>query len=156
MTTTATATTAIAPTSIGVFIPADHRDLFTRPIVGVLTTLLPEGHPHSSLVWLDLDFQGRPRVNTTLGRQHAANLLRDPRASLLVVDPEDTTRFVQVRGDVQLVLDGAIDHLDELTRKYTGQPEFYGHVYPLRQRERETRVVCRLTPRRVTLDAIHR
>jgi hypothetical protein len=71
------------------------------------------------------------------------------------VDPDDTSRFVQVRGDAELVRDGAIEHLDALTRRYTTHPAFYGFVYPLERRAAETRVIVRIHPRRVTLDAIH-
>lgn len=136
-------------------IPASHLDLLTRPIVGVLTTLMPDGQPQSSLVWVDHD-GACARTNTTLERQKGRNLLADPRASLLVVDPDDTSRFVQIRGDAELVADGAEAHLDALTRAYTPHPTFYGHVYPVEQRERETRVIVRFHARRVTLDAIHR
>jgi hypothetical protein len=75
--------------------------------------------------------------------------------SLLVVDPADTSRFLQVRGDAELVTDGAEAHLDALTRAYTRHPSYYGHVYPRDARDHETRVICRILARRVTLDAIH-
>jgi hypothetical protein len=42
-----------------------------------------------------------------------------------------------------------------LTRKYTSQPAYYGYIYPEAQRLRETRVICRIHSRRITLDAIH-
>jgi PPOX class probable F420-dependent enzyme len=135
-------------------IPESHLDLLTRAICGVLTTLGPDGHPQSSLVWLDFD-GACPRINTTLERQKGRNLLRDPRLSLLVVDPDNTARFIQIRGTAELAGDGAVDHLDELTRRYTGHPRYYGSIYPEAQRTRETRVICRIRPHRVTLDAIH-
>lgn len=135
-------------------IPASHVDLLTRPICGVLTTLGADGRPESSLVWVDWDGECA-RVNTTLERRKGRNLQADRRVSLLVVDPDNTARFIQVRGDAELVTDGAFEQLDELTRKYTRHPCYYGHVYPLEQRERETRVICRIRARRVTLDAIH-
>ena len=144
---------ALAPTVAA--IPASHVDLLTRPIVGVLTTVMPDGQPQSSLVWVDFD-GACVRTNTTLERQKGRNMLANPRVSLLVVDPDDTSRFLQVRGDAELVRAGAIDHLDALTRAYTRHPCFYGHVYPLEQRDRETRVIVRIRARRVTLDAIHR
>ena len=144
---------ALAPTVAA--IPASHVDLLTRPIVGVLTTVMPDGQPQSSLVWVDFD-GACVRTNTTLERQKGRNMLANPRVSLLVVDPDDTSRFLQIRGDAELVRDGAIDHLDELTRAYTRHRCFYGHVYPLEQRDRETRVIVRIRARRVTLDAIHR
>jgi PPOX class probable F420-dependent enzyme len=87
-------------------VPTSHRDLLRAPIVGVLTTLLPDGLPHSALVWLDED-AGEVRLNTTLERQSSRNLRRDPRLSLLAVDPADTGRYVQLRGDAELVLDGS-------------------------------------------------
>jgi PPOX class probable F420-dependent enzyme len=144
-------TTALAPETA---VPASHLDLLTRPICGVLTTMLPDGQPHSSLVWVDFD-GACARVNTTMERRKGRDLLADPKVSLLVVDPDDTSRFIQIRGDAELVTDGAVEHLDSLTRRYTRHPAYYGYVYPLEQRDLETRVICRIHARRVSLDAIH-
>lgn len=135
-------------------IPASHLDLLTRPICGVLTTIGRDGHPQCTLVWVDIDGECA-QFNTTLERQKGRNLLANPRVSLLVVDPGDTARFIQIRGDVELVADEALDHLNSLTRTYTRHPAYYGHVRPMAQRARETRVICRIHARRVTLDAIH-
>ena len=135
-------------------IPASHLDLLTRPICGVLTTLGADGQPQSSLVWVD-DDGACVRVNTTLERQKGRNMRANPKVSLLVVDPDDTTRFIQIRGDAELVTDGAIEHLDALTRAYTEHPAFYGYVYPVEQRSLETRVIARIHARRIILDAIH-
>ncbi len=135
-------------------IPASHLDLLTRPICGALTTLMPDGQPQSSLVWVDHD-QACARVNTTLERQKGRNLLVDARVSLLVVDPDDTSRFIQIRGVAELVFSGALEHLDALTRKYTSHPAYYGYIYPVEQGAYETRVICRIHARRITLDAIH-
>ena len=135
-------------------IPASHLDLLARPICGVLTTMGADGQPQSSLVWVDHDGECA-RVNTTLERQKGRNLLANPKVSLLVVDPGNTSRFIQIRGDAELVTDGAVEHLDALTRKYTGHPAYYGYIYPLEQRATETRVICRIHARRITLDAIH-
>jgi PPOX class probable F420-dependent enzyme len=137
-----------------VAIPDSHLDLLTRPICGVLTTMGRDGQPQSSLVWVDHDGECA-RINTTLERQKGRNMLADPRVSLLMVDPDDTARFMQLRGDVQLVEAGALEHLDELTRKYTRHPRYYGFIYPIEQQARETRVICRIHARRISLDAIH-
>jgi PPOX class probable F420-dependent enzyme len=135
-------------------IPPSHLDLLAEPIVGVLTTLMPDGQPHSALVWVDHDGECA-RVNTTLERQSGRNLHANPALSLLVVDPADTGRYIQIRGEADLVRSGAIAHLDTLTRAYTSHPCFYGYVYPLAQRDRETRVTVRVQARRITVDAIH-
>lgn len=136
-------------------IPASHRDLLTGRAHGVLTTLMPDGQPRSSLVWVDFDGECAC-VNTTRERHKGRDLAVDPRASLLVVDPEDTNRFLLIRGRVELIEDGALTHLDRLTRRYTRHSRYYGHVFPVEQAARETRVICRIHPDKVTLDAIHR
>lgn len=146
-----TPTIAAAPT---LPIPASHLDLLVRPICGVLTTMLPDGQPQSSLVWVDVDGH-YAQVNTSLERRKGRNLLANPRVSLLLVDPDNTSRFIQIPGDAELITEGALQHLDELTRKYTDHPCFYGHVYPVERQARETRVICRIHARRISLDAIH-
>jgi PPOX class probable F420-dependent enzyme len=146
-------TTAVAPDTLP--IPASHLDLLIRPVCGVLTTIGPHGQPESSLVWVDHDGECA-RVNTTLERRKGRNLLANASASLLVVDPDDTARFIQIRGDAELVTEGALEHLDALTRSYTRHPRYYGCIYPIEQQARETRVIVRLHARRITLDAIHR
>lgn len=120
----------------------------------MLTTIGRDGQPQSSLVWVDTDGECA-RVNTTLERQKGRNLGADPKVSLLVVDPDDTSRFIQIRGDAELVTHGAVEQLDELTRRYMGHCHYYGQVYPAEQRWRETRVIVRIKAQRITLDAIH-
>ena len=147
-------TTRLAPETVA--IPASHLDLLTRPICGVLTTMGGDGQPQSSLVWVDVDPDGAcAQVNTTLERRKGRNLAANPKVSLLVVDPDNTSRYLQLRGDAEVVFDGALDHLDALTRSYTRHPAYYGHIYPAAQQARETRVICRIHARRITLDAIH-
>jgi PPOX class probable F420-dependent enzyme len=140
---------------MSVSIPDSHRDLLTQPIHGVLTTMMPDGQPQSSLVWCDED-GACARVNTTRERQKGKNMLANPKVSLLIVDPEDTTRYIAIRGDAELVEAGALDHLDQLTRHYTGHPRFYGYVYPAVQQQLETRIICRIHATKITLDAVHR
>ena len=147
-------TTRLAPETVA--IPASHLHLLTRPICGVLTTMGGDGQPQSSLVWVDVDPDGAcAQVNTTLERQKGRNLVANPRVSLLVVDPDNPGRYLQLRGHAELIFDGALEHLDKLTRSYTRHPAYYGHIYPTAQRARETRVICRIHARRITLDAIH-
>ncbi|HEX4980485.1 MAG TPA: TIGR03618 family F420-dependent PPOX class oxidoreductase [Ilumatobacteraceae bacterium] len=121
----------------------------TRSLSGLvcgvlLTTMMPDGQPQSSLVWCDYDGECA-RVNTTAERQKGRNMRANPHVTLLVVDPDDTTRYLALRGQAQLVEDGALTHLDEITRAYTTHPAFYGYVYPLEQRDRETRMICAST-----------
>jgi PPOX class probable F420-dependent enzyme len=113
-----------------------------------------DGQPQSCLVWVDMD-GACARVNTTLQRQKGRNLLANRKLSLLVVDPSNTGRFIQIRGEAELVTEGAVEHLDGLTHSYTSHPRYYGFVYPVQQAANETRVICRIHARGITLDAIH-
>ena len=88
-----------------------------------------DGQPQSSLVWVDYDGV-RARTDTTLERQKGRNMQANPKVSLLVVDPDNTGRFMQIRGDAELVTEGAPEQLDALTRKYTRHPRYYGYIYP--------------------------
>lgn len=135
-------------------VPDSHLDLLTRPVIGVLSTRMPDGQPQSSLVWCDYDGECA-RVNTTRQRQKGKNLAANPVVSLLVVDLHDTGRYLEIRGLAELVEDGALEHLDGLTRQYTVHPRFYGYVYPEEKQARETRVICRIHALKITLDAIH-
>lgn len=136
-------------------VPATHLDLLTRPIHGVLTTMMADGQPQSSLVWCDYDGV-YARINTSRERQKGRNIARNPRVTLLVVDPEDTGRYLEIRGEAALTEEDALSHLDALTRTYTRHPAFYGYVYPVEKQAEETRIVCRIRARRINLDAIHR
>lgn len=139
--------------STTVTIPHSHQDLLVRPVHGVLSTLMPDGQPQSSLVWVDYDGQD-VLINTTLERQKCQNILLNPKVSLLVVDPEDTSRFIEVRGQVaEITTNRAIVHADKLTRRYTGKEHFYGDIYPVERQSQETRVIVSIRPFKVTLDA---
>lgn len=137
-----------------VTVPASHRDLLTGRACGVLTTLFANGQPHSVLVLVDFDGECAT-INTTLEHCCGRNLASNPKASLLVVDPVDTARYLQIRGDVELVREGAIAHLDALARRYTRHPAFYGFVVPAARLAQEHRVIGRFHARRITTDAIH-
>jgi len=136
-------------------IPASHLDLLTRPIHGVLTTMMPDGQPQSSLVWCNSDGECAC-INTSLERQKGRNMLRNPKVSLLIVDPDDTGRYLEIRGEAELIRDGALEHLDRITREYTKHPQYYGYVFPEKRRLEETRIICRVHATKITLDAIHR
>lgn len=136
-------------------IPTSHIDLLVEPLHGVLTTMMPDGQPQSSIVWCDFDGECAC-VNTSRERQKGKNMACNSKVTLLIVDPHDTTRYIEIRGEAQLTEHGALAHLDKLTREYTRYPEFYGYIYPLEKRARETRIICRIRATRITRDAIHR
>ena len=136
-------------------IPVSHLDLVQEPVCAVLTTMMPDGQPQSSLVWCDYDGK-HVRVNTTRERQKGKNMEKDPKVCLLVIDPHDASRWIEVRGEVEISEEGALEHLDEITRQYTNHPCYYGFIYPEDQKEKETRIICKIKPTRINMDAIHK
>jgi len=113
-----------------------------QPFVGTVTTLRDDGSPHSTIVWVDTN-TGEVSFNTATGRAKEKHLRRDPRVSLLVVDPENTYKWVAVSGTAQLTTDGADGQIDRRAKKYLGQDE-----YPWRNPEEE-RITVRITPEHV-------
>lgn len=136
-------------------IPPSHRRLLGAPTSAALSTRLPNGRAQTQPVWCVLDGND-VLVNTTRQRRKGRNLVADPRATLLAVDADDDSRWIEIRGDVTLEEHGALALLDRLTRQYTGREHYYGTVYPVEQRDHEDRVVARIHPRRITCDAVHR
>ena len=122
-----------------------QQQFLENPYVGVVTTLRKDGSPHSTVVWVDVE-DGVPSFNTALGRKKPANLEQDPRAALLVIDPQDAYKWIAVDGTVELTTDGADPQIDKLAKKYLGKDE-----YPFRQ-EGEQRVTVRIQPERVTMN----
>jgi PPOX class probable F420-dependent enzyme len=124
-------------------LPEKQREfLDDNPYVGTVTTLRSDGSPHSTVVWVDVR-NGAVGFNTARGRAKTDHLERDPRASLLVVDPNDPYKWVAVSGRAALSDDGADQQIDKLAKKYIGRD-----TYPWRRRE-EQRVSVWITPESV-------
>ena len=103
-------------------IPEAYHDLFERPTFAHLATVMPDGAPHVTPVWIDHDpAAGRLLVNTERGRQKVVNVEREPRVGLSLTDPEDPYRRLSVIGEVvERTTGGAREHIDALSRRYTG------------------------------------
>lgn len=125
-------------------IPESHVTLLKDPVYPTLATIMPDGQPQVHPVWCDYD-GAYVRVNTAKGRQKDLNLVRDPQATLLLVDPDNPFFWMEIRGTVAERIEGgpAEDHIDSLASKYLGRES-----YPSRQ-EGEVRVMYRLEPERV-------
>ena len=62
------------------------KKLLREPAYCQLATLMPDGSPQNTQVWVDTDGE-HILVNTAEGRQKVKNVRRDPRVALNVVDP---------------------------------------------------------------------
>lgn len=99
-------------------------ELVDRPVIAAFTTLNPDGSPHTTPLWIDRDGDVL-RVNTAEGRVKHRNVVRDPRVSICMIDPDDPMHVMAVRGTVtEVTTDGADDHIDHLAHKYTGERRF--------------------------------
>lgn len=124
-------------------IPESHRDLLERPIIASLATVQPDGQPQVTPVWADIH-NGCVRINTAAGRQKHKNLLDRRQATVMVVDPENDQRYIEVRGEVADVSEQTGDAvIDKLANDYLGT-----ETYPYRTAT-EQRVTFLIRPTRV-------
>jgi PPOX class probable F420-dependent enzyme len=124
-------------------IPTEFRDLFEKRTFAHVATLLSDGFPHVTPVWIDYDPDGnRVLVNTAKGRQKHVNVRNDPRVGVSMTDPDDPYRALSVIGEVDGFTEkGAAEHIDALERRYRGNEEYLG--------DRTDRVVLEIRPERV-------
>ena len=125
-------------------VPASHKDLFDKPAFGSFTTLMPDGSPQTTPVWVDF-VDGKVWVNTALGRQKDKNVRHDPRVAVTLMDPQNPYRYLEIRGKVDdITTDGATQHIDKMAKKYLGMDK-YDNAQP-----GEVRVIYKIKPERFT------
>jgi len=118
--------------------------LLREPAYCQIVTLMPDGSPQVTQVWVDTDGE-HILVNTAEGRQKTRNVRRDPRVAVNVVDPTNAWRLAGIRGHVvDVTTEGADDLIDQLAQKYLGVES-----YPFRNPE-ETRVTLKIAPERIS------
>ena len=119
------------------------RKLLQEPAYCQLATLMPDGSPQNTQVWVDTDGE-HILINTAQGRQKERNVQRDPRVAVNVVDPTNAWRIGMVRGRVVKVTTVGADQLiDQLAKKYLDE-----ETYPFRRPE-EVRVTLKILPDKI-------
>ncbi len=119
-------------------LPDEVRTLLAGPNIAHVATLLPDGSPHATEVWVDVDGD-QVIVNSVDTHQKVRNVRRDPRVALVVLDPDDGSRHVALRGRVaEVTTEGARDHIEKLALRYLGGP------YPWFGGPEQTRVLLRI------------
>lgn len=102
------------------------RQLLDGPNVAVLATLMPDGCPQTTAVWVrragqDLVFATTPTVKLS-------NIRRDPRVSVTVCDRDDPYNELNLRGRVTSIDEQAGTALiDELSQLYYGTTPYPYH-----------------------------
>jgi PPOX class probable F420-dependent enzyme len=123
-------------------IPAEKLVLFEKPAFGHLATIMPDGSPQVSPVWIGYDGQ-YVIVNSAQGRQKDRNIRRDKRVAVEVQDPDNPYNYVLIRGRVvEITTDGAEEGIDALAVKYTG--DVYKNRVP-----GQVRVIYKIEPEHV-------
>ena len=121
-------------------------ELLQEKQLAILSTIMRDGSPQATPVWVDVEPDGTHiLINTVEGHLKINNIDRDPRVAVTVVDSQNPFRSVVVRGTIVEKRgpdQGANDHINLLSKKYTGRDR-----YTLR--EGETRVMLRIKPTHV-------
>ena len=121
-------------------IPDKYKDLFSKKAFAVLGTVMPDGSPQVTPVWVDYDGE-YVIVNSARGRRKDKNMQRNSAVALALVDPDNPYRYLEVRGRVsEITEDGADQHIDKMAKKYLGVDR-----YPGRQ-PGEVRVMYKIKP----------
>ena len=119
------------------------QKLLQEPAYCQLATLMPDGSPQITQVWVGTDGE-HILINTAEGRQKELNVRRDPRVAVNVVDPANAWRIAMVRGRVvDATTAGADQLIDELAKKYLNED-----TYPFRRPE-EVRVTLKVVPEKI-------
>jgi len=117
-------------------------ELLAGKNLGHLATVMPNGSPQVTPVWVDHDDEF-VLINTAIGRVKQRNVTRDPRVAVSLTDSADPFTKVQIRGRVVAqVTQGASEHINKLSHKYMGRD------YPMRPQE--TRVILKIKPARIS------
>jgi PPOX class probable F420-dependent enzyme len=108
-----------------------------------LGTLMKDGRPHVTPVWVDLD-NDHILINTAEGRIKHKNLTRDPRVSISLIDKNNPYSMVTIQGTVvDQIKEGADDHIDKLARKYLKAEKYPGHSPSVK------RIIIKIKPDRI-------
>lgn len=110
---------------------------------GHIGTLLTDGSPHVTPVWVDHEGD-LVLVNTSMGRVKQKNMARDPRISISIVDQNNPYDRIVIQGRVvSQTNNGAEAHIDKLAKKYTGANKYQ------RSAPTEKRVIIKIEPSRI-------
>lgn len=120
--------------------PESHRDLLedSARAYAYLATVMSDGSPQVTPVWFE-EQDGCILINSARGRVKDQNMRARPAVALLIADPNDPLRYIQVRGRItEITEDGALEHINRLSMKYRGRTwsPVAGQI----------RVIYRLTP----------
>lgn len=107
-------------------IPESHSDLIAdgSPAYAYLATIMQDGTPQVTPVWFNTDDE-YILINSAQGRVKDKNMRSRPQVALVIHNPKNPYRYIQVRGVIaEISGEGARQHIDDLALKYTGKAGF--------------------------------
>ena len=106
-----------------------------------LATVGASGRPQQSVVWF-LAEGDDIRISLSSGRQKTVNLQKNPACSLLILDPGNSFRYLEVRGQAKVTTDEDYVFATKVGAKYGAD---------LRQYDApgEARLIVTIVPERV-------
>lgn len=125
-------------------LPQGLKDMLKEKVFAHLTTLMPDGSPQASPVWVDVEGD-EIVVNTAENRVKDKNMKRDPRVAISVTSVDNPYKAFMIRGRVtKHTTQGGDAHIDKLAKKYMGVDS-----YPFRNAA-ETRIIYRITADKIS------
>lgn len=125
-------------------LPERAKAWLDAPTYVTLAVCSPDGQPQSTVHWVGRDGDD-VLLSTVQGRKHERYLRANPRASVLLIDPDDPYHYLEVRGTAQLTTEGGRELIDHFAEKYRGLDS-----YPWDKPD-AVRVVIRVPPEHVVL-----
>lgn len=105
-------------------VPEAFLDLFEKKAYGHLASLLKDGRPHVTPVYVDYDGEFI-LINSARGRQKDLNMEKRRHVAIEITDPENPLRYLGVMGEVvEITEEGADEHLDVLARRYLNRDRY--------------------------------
>jgi PPOX class probable F420-dependent enzyme len=97
-------------------IPASHRDLLTGDVL-TLATIGSDGRPQLSEVWFLADGD-TVQISLHTSRQKTKNLQRNAACTAFLLDTANPYRYLEIRGDAEVVPDHDYAFADKVGAKY--------------------------------------
>jgi PPOX class probable F420-dependent enzyme len=123
-------------------LPDRARELIDGRNFATVATILPDGAPQASVVWIKRDGDD-VLFSTVKGRRKHANLVADGRTSVVVTPADNPYEYLEIRGAATIADDPDSLLIEELSQKYTGER--------FEDRPGARRVVVRVSPSHVVL-----
>jgi len=111
-------------------IPASHRDLLDGQFA-TLATVGPDGRPQVSEVWFLADGDD-VAISLNSSRQKTRNLQANPAASLFLLDLAVPFRYLEIRGDAEVIPDDDHAFADQVDAKYGADHRVHDQPGPTR------------------------